>query len=44
MYLGFLLLSSEEKKTYSMITILEKGFLFFYSKNLNEQIEKKKKN
>ena len=43
MYLGFLLLSSEEKKTYNMITILEKGFLFFYSKNLNEQIEKKKK-
>lgn len=32
-YIGFLLLTSEKKKTYSMIDILQQGYFFFYKNN-----------
>ena len=41
-YLGFLLLPSTEKKTYTMDTIINLGYTFFYDENLNEKIQKVK--
>ena len=38
-YIGFLLLNSEKKKTYSMLEILKQGYAFFYEKNFLKIID-----
>lgn len=42
-YLGFLLLKSEEKKTYTLLNILKKGYDFYYNDNNKEIINEIKK-